>query len=210
MSDSKNSKSPANETANMANETAKDESHLTDLYVYRVLNSFKEAKSIDGKKLTKEHGGSPHFWGNKKSIMVRSTIPYALLKEARFAEAEIANWVRRPDAPVKKTHAPAKKDVAPAKTALTEEKEAELPAEEPPMGTPLHGAVYQQLLQGSALFSPLVQGNSHSKSCKGYSEAELMQMDALQLMELGLAKGQDALFVVSQGENGRIIFVPVQ
>jgi hypothetical protein len=53
MSNSKNSKSPANETANTANETAKDESHLTDLYVYRVLNSFKEAKSIDGKQLTK-------------------------------------------------------------------------------------------------------------------------------------------------------------
>jgi hypothetical protein len=36
-----------------------------------------------------------------------------------------------------------------------------------------------------------------------------MQMGTQQLKELGLEKVQDALFVVSEGENGRIVFDPV-
>jgi Fe2+ or Zn2+ uptake regulation protein len=70
MSDSKNSKTDSKNNDNTVNdtvnETVKDESHLTDLYVYRVLNSFKEAGTVDGKQLTKEHGGSPQFWGGGK------------------------------------------------------------------------------------------------------------------------------------------------
>ncbi len=64
MSDSKNSKTDSKNINSSANNTVKDESHLTDLYVYRVLNSFKEAGAVDGKQLTKEHGGSPQFWGS--------------------------------------------------------------------------------------------------------------------------------------------------
>jgi hypothetical protein len=142
--------------------------------------------------------------------MVRSTIPYTLLKDSGFAEAEIADWVKRPKGVAKKTHTPAKKDEAPPKTAHTEVKEDEIPSEQPPMGIPSHRMNNQQPLQSSAVFSQLEQSKSHSRSYKGYSEAQLKQMDAQQLKELGLVKIQDSIYTVSEGQNGRIVFDPVQ
>jgi hypothetical protein len=52
---------------NSANNTAKDSSDLTDLYAYRVLNSFKEEGAIDGKQLTKENMGAHHSFGGVKN-----------------------------------------------------------------------------------------------------------------------------------------------
>jgi hypothetical protein len=192
-----------------ANNTAKDASEITDIHAYRVLNSFKEAGAVDGKKLTREHGGSPQFWGSKKSVMVRSPVPYTMLKEVGFAEGEIADWVKRPKGVAKTVQAPAKKAEAPAKTAHTEVKEDEITTKELPMETPSHHAINQQPLQSSTIFNQLEQSRSYSRSYAGYSEAQLKQMDAQQLKELGIAKAQDSFYTVSQGENGRIVLDPV-
>jgi hypothetical protein len=137
-----------------------------------------------------------------------------MLKQSGFAEAEIANWVKRPETIVKTVQTPVKEDVTPVKTVYTELNEDELASKELPMETPLREAEYQQPLQSSTVFNQLEQSKNYSKnyskSYRGYSETELNQMEAPQLKELGIVKAYYDLFEIKQGENGRIIFDPVQ
>lgn len=181
---------------------------FTKIDGFRILNTFKENSTIDGKALTKEHGESPQWWGSKKSVMKRSPKVYHRLKEMGFADEEIAPWVAR-DAPPGKTDAPPiETGASQVKTDVPQVETSETPSKHVPKGTGFTDPITASPQRDASLITPMHPGTTTGaprRAYKGIPEHRLKQMSTPQLRKLSLTRTTDGgVYILGKEESGRI------
>jgi hypothetical protein len=142
--------------------------------------------------------------------MKTSVKPYAELRSVGFSDSEIAQWVMR-DSPSGKTEEP------PANTVDPQALEPKNVGTEPPIEQlspitengrssrvePLKVATTHQIV------SDLPSGQS-MRVYRGYTESQIRNMSREERDRLKIAISNNEIYQVSEGENGRIVFDPVQ